>query len=80
MTESACRATLECIEAYLDGELPASACQAIDDHCRTCEACDAYVAGLRQMVGLCRQAATAPLPGNVRARALESVRKLLIGS
>lgn len=79
MTNPACRETLERIAAYLDGELPAAECEVIDDHCRTCESCASSVAGLRQTVGLCRQAGTAPLPDDVRARALASVRKLLTG-
>jgi hypothetical protein len=35
------------------------------------------VKGLRETVGLCRQAAATPLPEPVRRRAQESVRQLL---
>lgn len=77
MTDATCRETLEQIESYLDGELPAAACRVIDDHCQACASCASFVAGLRQTVGLCRQVAAAPLPDDVRARALASVRKLL---
>ncbi len=77
MTGRTCRQTLEHVAAYLDGELPPAECGVIDDHCRTCEPCRSFVAGLRETVGLCRQAASAPLPDEVRARALAGVRKLL---
>ncbi len=77
MTNATCRETLEHIAAYLDGELPAAECQTVEEHCRACDACASAVAGLRQTVGLCRQVASAPLPEDVRIRALASVRKLL---
>lgn len=80
MTESTspeCRAILAGISAYLDGDLDATACDAIEQHCQNCERCAAVVRGLRETVGLCRQAASAPLPESVRQRARDSVRRLL---
>jgi anti-sigma factor RsiW len=72
-----CRTILANISAYLDGELEATACEAIDQHCRGCASCAALVSGLRETVGLCREAASMPLPEAVRQRARESVRDLL---
>ena len=72
-----CREVLANISGYLDGELDTTACDAIEQHCRACPECAALVKGLRETVGLCRQAATVPLPDAVRRRALESVRQLL---
>ena len=72
-----CKEVLSHISGYLDGELDAMACDAIDRHCLECASCAALVNGLRETVGLCRQAATAPLPDAVRQRARESVRRLL---
>ena len=72
-----CKEVLANISGYLDGELETTACDAIERHCRECPDCAALVNGLRDTVGLCRQAATAPLPDAVRQRALDSVRKLL---
>jgi anti-sigma factor RsiW len=72
-----CRDILGGISAYLDGDLEATACEAIEQHCQTCARCAALVAGLRETVGLCRQAGTTPLPESVRQRARESVRRLL---
>lgn len=74
-----CQAILAGISAYLDGDLDASACQAVEQHCQTCTRCATLVAGLRETVGLCRQAASMPLPDAVRQRARESVRRLLDG-
>jgi anti-sigma factor RsiW len=72
-----CAAILGGISSYLDGELETTACAAIDAHCATCPSCDALVRSLRETIGLCREAAAAPLPEAVRHRARESVRRLL---
>lgn len=72
-----CGAMLAGISAYLDGELDAAACQAIERHCRDCARCAALVAGLRETIGLCREAGTAPLPEGVRQRAKASIERLL---
>jgi anti-sigma factor RsiW len=75
--KATCREMLASISAYLDGDLDATACDAIERHCLECAQCAAVVSGLRETVGLCRQAASAPLPESVRERARDSVRRLL---
>ncbi len=80
MTESSktdCQTILAGISAYLDGELDTTACDAIERHCQECPRCAALVTGLRDTVGLCRQAGSVPLPESVRQRARASVRRLL---
>jgi anti-sigma factor RsiW len=72
-----CKTTLTGIAAYLDGELPPAACEAIEAHCRECDACASLVNGLTETVGLCRRAGAAPLPESVRQRARDSIRRLL---
>ena len=72
-----CREVLANISSYLDGELNRTACEAIERHCLACPRCAALVSGLRETVGLCRQAGAVPLPDAVRQRARESVRRLL---
>ena len=72
-----CHEILASISAYLDGDLDATACAAIEQHCETCQRCAVLVSSLRTTVGLCRQAATVPLPEDVRRRAQESIRRLL---
>jgi anti-sigma factor RsiW len=74
---NACHQVLTNISGYLDGELDATACDAIERHCQECASCAGLVNGLRDTVGLCREAATAPLPDAVRQRARDSVRRLL---
>jgi anti-sigma factor RsiW len=76
-SQTECRAILANISAYLDGELQATACEAIEQHCQGCGSCAALVSGLRETVGLCRAAASTPLPEPVRQRARDSVRELL---
>ena len=72
-----CGAMLAGISAYLDGDLDATACEAIERHCQGCARCAEVVAGLRSTIGLCRDAGSAPLPEAVRARAKASIERLL---
>jgi anti-sigma factor RsiW len=72
-----CQTILGGISAYLDGELDTTACDAIERHCQACPRCASLVNGLRETVGLCRQAASVPLPDAVRQRARASVQRLL---
>ena len=74
---TSCNDVLADISRYLDGELETTACDAIERHRRTCSSCAAVVDGLRETIGLCRQAGTVPLPDEVRRRARDSVRRLL---
>lgn len=76
-TNDECRDILRHIASYLDGELDGTECQRIEAHCQRCAECASVVGGLRDAVGLCRQAGSTPLPEPVRTRALESVRRLL---
>jgi anti-sigma factor RsiW len=68
---------LASVSAYLDGDLDATTCESIAVHCHQCAACRRVIAGLRETVGLCRQAGAVPVPEAVRHRARESVRRLL---
>jgi anti-sigma factor RsiW len=72
-----CAAILANISAFLDGELDQTECAAIEAHCADCPRCAPVVAGLRDTIGLCRNAAVAPLPEPVRQRAQDAVRRLL---
>ena len=72
-----CKDVLANISGYLDGELAATDCEAIEQHCQRCSTCTTIVSSLRETVGLCRQAGAAPLPDAVRQRARERVRQLL---
>lgn len=72
-----CRQVLSEIEAYLDGELDAVRCAAIERHCNGCPSCASVARGLNETIGLCRDAGRAPLPEPVRARAREQMASLL---
>ena len=72
-----CAAALASISAYLDGELDAVACQVIERHCRDCGSCTTLIEGLRETIGLCREAGSLPLPETVRQRAKASIERLL---
>jgi anti-sigma factor RsiW len=72
-----CAAILSNISAFLDGELDATACADIEAHCARCARCAPIVEGLRRTIGLCHQAAAAPLPDHVRALAQDLVKRLL---
>jgi anti-sigma factor RsiW len=72
-----CRHVLASVSAYLDGDLEAAVCDSIEAHCRGCLGCAEVVAGLRETVGLCREAGAKSVPDEVRRRALASVRRLL---
>ena len=72
-----CSAILANISSFLDGELDATSCAAIEAHCATCERCAPVVEGLKRTIGLCRTAASFPLPDSVRQRARDSIRRLL---
>jgi anti-sigma factor RsiW len=73
----ACRETLQALSAYLDGELDATACDAIERHGSECQDCAAVLDGVRKTVGLCRQGAAVTMPDAVRERARAAVRHLL---
>ena len=75
-----CTAMLTEISAYLDGDLDATECQAIERHCRDCARCAELVDGLRATIGLCREAGSTPLPESVRQRASASIERLLASS
>lgn len=65
------------ISAYLDGDLGAATCQAIEAHAATCTRCADVIADFRKATGLCRKAADAPLPADVRELARARVKALM---
>lgn len=72
-----CDTLLAQISSYLDGELPESTCAAIEQHAASCPECGQVINDFRTTTGLCRTAATAPLPDDVRRLARERVLVLL---
>jgi len=76
-TTVTCESLLEQISAYLDGDLGAATCEAIEHHASSCDRCAVVIEDFRKATGLCRTAADAPLPDTVRALAQARVRALL---
>jgi len=66
--------------AFLDGELPPARARAIARHLAACEGCGARARRLRTMLETCRAAGCRKLPADVRARARERVRALLVSA
>jgi anti-sigma factor RsiW len=75
-----CADVVKQFQAFVDGELDAVECDAIERHCESCAACAYIVRGLRQTIGLCREVGRAPLPDAISERAREQVKRLLAGS
>jgi len=72
-----CESLLSQMSSYLDGDLPELTCEAIERHAASCPACGTVIAEFRAATGLCRSAANAPLPEEVRERAKARVRELI---
>jgi anti-sigma factor RsiW len=73
----ACRALLQRLFDYIDGELSPARVKALEAHLQTCACCDSLERDLRRSVAACRAAGKARLPGAVRERARRRVRNLL---
>jgi anti-sigma factor RsiW len=76
-TTVTCESLLGQISAYLDGDLGAATCEAIERHASGCDRCSGVIEEFRKATGLCRKAADAPLPDAVRELAQARVRALL---
>ncbi|MGB7220518.1 MAG: zf-HC2 domain-containing protein [Vicinamibacterales bacterium] len=72
-----CRALLQELSQYLDGELAPTRCRAIERHIKTCACCGTLAGRLRQTVAVCRALQKTSLPSDVRSRAAARIRALL---
>ena len=72
-----CRALLERVSRYVDGDVTAAERRAVLAHIRRCPCCQAMAEGLKQTVSVCRDVSSARLPAAVRARAKARVIALL---
>jgi anti-sigma factor RsiW len=71
-----CLARLEEISAYIDGDLSAARCRALERHLARCPCCAWLQESLRRTSLLCRDA-DVMMPPAVRAAARKRVRALL---
>jgi anti-sigma factor RsiW len=72
-----CRALVERLSRFIDGDLTAAERRAVRAHLRRCPCCDDFADSLRRTVRLCQDARQQRLPAAVRARARARVRRLL---
>jgi anti-sigma factor RsiW len=72
-----CRVLAERLSASIDGDLDAAECRRLQRHARDCPRCARIIRELQQTTGLCRRAASAPLPAPIRRIALARVRALM---
>jgi anti-sigma factor RsiW len=72
-----CDTLLASISAFLDGDLGAATCAAIEAHAASCSRCGTVIADFREATGLCRKVADAPLPADVQHLARARVNTLL---
>lgn len=54
MTPEECKAVFERLSEYIDGELPADACEHIAEHIADCPPCVKFVESLKKSVGVFR--------------------------
>ena len=72
-----CRAFLEKLSLYIDGELSGPARRTVTLHLRRCPCCHELADSLHRTVVLCRQSGGRRLPAEVRARARARITALL---
>jgi anti-sigma factor RsiW len=72
-----CRALLEQLSRYIDGELTPAQRRSLTAHLRRCPCCQTMADSLKHTVETCRKAGTARLPADVRTRARARIATLL---
>jgi anti-sigma factor RsiW len=72
-----CRALFEKLSEYIDNELDAANCDAIEAHLQHCPPCQSCLATLQQTVALCRELKTAAMPEAASQRLRTMIEKLL---
>jgi len=76
-----CKEIFALLSQYLDLELPADACRAIEEHIKDCPPCIEFAESLRKTVDLCRHYSTSevqsPLSEEARSELEAAYRKML---
>jgi anti-sigma factor RsiW len=75
--EDRCRAMLEQLSRFVDGDLTAAQRREMAKHLGRCPCCRTLADSLQQTVDLCRKAGGARLPADVRTRAKARIETLL---
>ena len=78
-----CKEIFALLSQYLDVELPADACRAIEEHIRDCPSCVEFAESLKKTVDLCRRYSAnevpSPLSKEARSELEAAYRKMLKG-
>jgi anti-sigma factor RsiW len=69
-----CKEVFALLSEYLDLELPADACGAIERHLAGCPPCIQFAESLRKTIDLCRQYRPAGMPAPLGDRAREELQ------
>ena len=72
-----CRASLERLSRYVDGDLDRASQRLVEEHLGRCPCCLEMAESLRRTVRVCREAGHRRLPAPVRARAKSRIQELL---
>jgi anti-sigma factor RsiW len=72
-----CEGILKRVSRYLDGDLTAAECRAVEQHCQTCASCRRRAGAVCRMVGLCRRAGRRRVPAAVTKRAAATARRVI---
>jgi anti-sigma factor RsiW len=74
MMETACVSGLELLVDYLEGQLPASTVNALEEHVAGCARCQAFIASYQATPRIMREATDTPLPDGAQRSLLEWLR------
>jgi anti-sigma factor RsiW len=74
-----CRSLLEELFEYIDGELSAARCRALERHLYDCPCCGDLADNLRKAIAICQAEGRRRLPADVRRRAEGRIASLLGG-
>ena len=72
-----CRELFEKLSEYLDNELDAANCDAIETHLQNCPPCQACLATLKQTVALCRELKASDMPEAASDRLRLAIERLM---
>lgn len=74
-SKARCRRIFSGLSDYLDRELSAADCRAIERHLRGCANCGAFLNTLKKTVALCRRSPAPALSKKLRAQILRRIRR-----
>lgn len=79
-----CKELQAMFSQYLDGELPRTSCEQIEEHAAVCARCAEFLASVKHTVSLCRDLKSGesprPLAPEARARLRELYERRFSGS